>query len=92
MTLGLQLPQTLPILNTEVYYLQLLSLYMGTHRRHAFVASVCECVCVSTLCVRTMYGLVIQYLRKKHVAYEVLEVILLGVMLNLAVLCALHQS
>lgn len=28
---GLRLPQTPPILNTDVYYPQLVSLYMGTH-------------------------------------------------------------
>lgn len=77
---GLRLPQTPPILNTDVYYLQLVSLYTGTHAKthmHAHTqAFAFECalmfslvvlyVCVSVyVCeLRTMDGLTMKYLRK----------------------------
>lgn len=59
---GLRLPQTPPILNTDVYYLQLVSLYTGTHAEtHAHkhihkcpplhVQSCFAWLCCTTVCV-----------------------------------------
>lgn len=77
---GLRLPQTPPILNTDVYYLQLVSLYTGTHAEtHAhkhihkcpplhvqscFAWLCCTTVCVCVTEIRTMDGLAMKYLRK----------------------------
>lgn len=85
-TPGLQLPQTPPILNTDVYYPQLVSIYMGTHaapHTHTHAAFTCAdmfcwlfstpvCMCV---CVRTMGGLYNEIFKAQlHIACEVLEV------------------